>query len=322
MNDSWYVVGIDCGGTKNAGTVLGPDGDFRIHRLLESPSRVHEGTEIAIAALETAMDAALAEAGIEREDVRAVGLDTPGPVSATGVISRRGSTNFNAPEWRGFDVRTAFEEQIGIPVVYTKLDGNAAALYAHYAHFGVRSPLFSSVSAIVGTGLGAGLVEAGAVIPGRSGMAGELGHVQIPYADILEQGQPVPRCNCGQYADVESFASLTGIQNNLLPYWLTRYPAHPLHEIERPVYPARAYEVRSLRTAGRRAVPGDPRAAGPRARRSLPHRVELHGSHRLLRRWRHRRDDRGIPLLVPRPGEGVDAPPGGAGRGRGRGDRP
>lgn len=247
MNNSWYVVGIDCGGTKNAGTVLSPEGDFLIERLLESPSRVLEGTETAVAALETAMDAALAEVGIARENVRAVGLDTPGPASATGVISRRGSTNFNAPEWRGFDVRTAFEERIGIPVVYTN-DGNAAALYAHYAYFGVRSPLFSSVSAIVGTGLGAGLVEAGTVIAGRSGMAGELGHVQIPYSDILEQGQPVPRCNCGQDADVESFASLTGIQNNLLPYWLTRYPDHPLHAIESPL--KRAYEVRTLAQQG------------------------------------------------------------------------
>ena len=28
--------------------------------------------------------------------------------------------------------------------------------------------------------------------------------------------------------DVESVASLSGIENNLLPYWLTRYPDHPL----------------------------------------------------------------------------------------------
>jgi predicted NBD/HSP70 family sugar kinase len=27
---------------------------------------------------------------------------------------------------------------------------------------------------------------------------------------------------------VESIASLTGIKNNLLPYWLTRFPEHPL----------------------------------------------------------------------------------------------
>jgi predicted NBD/HSP70 family sugar kinase len=38
----------------------------------------------------------------------------------------------------------------------------------------------------------------------------------------------VPQCNCGFSGDVESIASLTGIRKNLLPYWLTRFPDHPL----------------------------------------------------------------------------------------------
>ena len=38
----------------------------------------------------------------------------------------------------------------------------------------------------------------------------------------------MPACNCGQSGDAESVASLTGIQNNLLPYWLTRYEGHEL----------------------------------------------------------------------------------------------
>ena len=247
MHEEWYVAGVDCGGTKDAGTVLRPDGVFLVDRLIESPSRVLEGPDPAIAALEDALDAALREAGVRREQIHAVGLDTPGPASATGVISRKGATNFNGPEWRGFDVRGAFEERIGIPVVYMN-DANAAALYAHTTHFGPASPLYSSISAIIGTGLGGGLVESGRVITGRSGMAGELGHVQIPLDGILEEGQPIPRCNCGLAGDAESIASLTGIRNNLLPFWLSRYPAHPLHDIadER----ARAHEVRRLAVAG------------------------------------------------------------------------
>jgi predicted NBD/HSP70 family sugar kinase len=62
-------------------------------------------------------------------------------------------------------------------------------------------------------------------------MAGELGHVHIPMAALLEPGQPVPRCNCGFDGDLESVASLSGIRNNLLPYWLTRYPGHALAEL-------------------------------------------------------------------------------------------
>jgi predicted NBD/HSP70 family sugar kinase len=52
--------------------------------------------------------------------------------------------------------------------------------------------------------------------------------VHIPLHGLLADDQPVPRCNCGFEGDVESIASLTAIRNNLLPYWLTQYPRHPL----------------------------------------------------------------------------------------------
>ena len=107
-------------------------------------------------------------------------------------------------------------------------DGNSAALYAHHERFGAESGLRSSVAAIVGTGLGGGIVVGGQVVKGAAGMAGELGHVPIPLDGLLAEGQPMPACNCGQSGDAESVASLTGIQNNLLPYWLTRYEGHEL----------------------------------------------------------------------------------------------
>jgi glucokinase len=92
--------------------------------------------------------------------------------------------------------------------------------------------LRSSVSVIVGTGLGGGVIEAGRVIRGAAGMAGELGHVHIPMQGLLADGQPVPECNCGFIADAESVASLTGIERNLLPYWLTRFPGHELASVK------------------------------------------------------------------------------------------
>ena len=42
----------------------------------------------------------LAAGGVPDAAVLAVGLDTPGPASATGVISSKGSTNFQQPAWR------------------------------------------------------------------------------------------------------------------------------------------------------------------------------------------------------------------------------
>ena len=225
--DDWYVAGLDNGGTSNNATLLKADGSFVVDRLVETPSRVHEGPEIAVGALADAFDHVLAVTATPRAAVRAVGLDTPGPASAAGVISSKGSTNFSQQAWRGFDFRTALEKRIGLPVIYNN-DGNAAALYAHHSLFGDQAAYRSSVAAIVGTGLGGGVVQFGRVVHGAAGMAGELGHVHIPMDGLLAAGQPVPRCNCGFAADVESVASLSAIQNNLLPYWLTRFPDHEL----------------------------------------------------------------------------------------------
>jgi predicted NBD/HSP70 family sugar kinase len=148
------------------------------------------------------------------------------------VIASAGATNFAHPDWRGYDFRAALQAQLGVPVIYNN-DGNAAALYAHYVHFGRElAPAKSSVSAIVGTGLGGGVICDGHVVRGVTGAGGELGHVYIPMYGLLADVQPVPVCNCGMLADVESVASLTGIEKNLLPYWLGRYPDHELAKVE------------------------------------------------------------------------------------------
>ncbi|WP_446218981.1 ROK family protein [Micromonospora sp. IBHARD004] len=221
------VVGLDNGGNSNNATVLTVDGRFLVDGLVEIPSEVQAGPEAAIEALARALDGVLALTGVPHELVRAVGLDTPGPASATGVISSRGSTNFSQPEWRGYDVRGALERRLGLPVIYHN-DGNAAALYAHHVHFGADALRRSSVAAIVGTGLGGGVVESGRVVAGAAGMAGEFGHVHIPLDGLLAPRQSVPTCACGFSGDAESVASLTAIERNLLPYWLGRYPGHPL----------------------------------------------------------------------------------------------
>ena len=229
--DRWVVVGLDNGGNKNNATVLEPSGKFLVDSMVETPSRVLEGADIAVEALALAFEDILKRTGVARERVRAVGFDSPGPASADGVISSRGSTNFAHESWRNFDYRGALEKRLGLPAIYNN-DGNAAALYAHFQHFGQDGRDRSSVAAIVGTGLGGGVIEKGHIVKGGAGFAGELGHVHIPMDGLLDEGQPVPPCNCGFVGDVEAIASLTGIEVSLLPYWLTRFEGHELSKVE------------------------------------------------------------------------------------------
>jgi predicted NBD/HSP70 family sugar kinase len=227
----WVTVGIDNGGTANNGTVLDSSGRFLVTEMAELPSLVREGPDKAITALVDSFDMLLTMTGVPREKVRAVGLDTPGPASANGVLATGGATNFGHPDWSRFDIREALEDRLHIPVLYNN-DGNAAALYAHHQRHGADAHSRSSISAIIGTGFGAGVIQDGHIIKGAAGMAGELGHMMIPLAGLLEPDQPVPSCNCGQDGDAESVASLTSITRNLLPYWLTRYPGHELGQMD------------------------------------------------------------------------------------------
>ena len=220
------VAGIDLGGTAINYTFLDERGQFLIESLCEHPARSVEGPDICLGQIADGLAIAAEAAGVRLSDLVAIGLDTPGPASSSGVFSRRGSTNFVHPEWSGYDIRAGLSARLGLPVTYLN-DGNAAALWGHVALFGSENTA-TSVSAIVGTGLGGGVITNGRVVTGRHGFGGELGHVLIPYGQIKGIEGLVPTCNCGRVGDLESVCSLTAIRQSLLPYFLGRQPDHPL----------------------------------------------------------------------------------------------
>jgi len=220
------VAGVDLGGTAINYTFLDQRGQFLIDGLCEHPARSVEGPDVCLGQITDGLAMAAEQAGVLVENVVAIGLDTPGPASAVGVLSKRGSTNFVHAEWAGYDIRAGLERRLGRPVCYLN-DGNAAALWGHVAIFGSENTA-TSVSAIVGTGLGGGVITGGKVINGRNGFGGELGHVLIPAGQIPGIEGMVPTCNCGRTGDLESLCSLTAIRRTLLPYFLAQHPDHEL----------------------------------------------------------------------------------------------
>jgi glucokinase len=230
MSNSPVVAGVDLGGTAINYTLLDSDEKFLIEELCEHPARSKEGPEICLQQIADGLAMAVDRAGVALSDVTVVGLDTPGPASAAGVLSARGSTNFVHADWAGFDMRDGLARKLGKPVTYLN-DGNAGALWGHFTIFGANNQA-TSISAVIGTGLGGGVIVGGEVVKGRSGFGGELGHVLIPYQDIAGVSGIVPRCNCGRVGDLEALCSLTAITNTLLPFFLRQFPGHELAMID------------------------------------------------------------------------------------------
>jgi glucokinase len=223
------VAGVDLGGTAINYTIVNEREQFLIEGLCEHPALSIQGPDICLAQIEDGLKIALDKAGIGLEDVAAVGLDTPGPASSSGVLSERGSTNFVHADWAGFDIRKNLETRLRLPVSYLN-DGNAGALWGHFAIFG-GSGRETSISAVIGTGLGGGVIVNGNVVKGRMGFGGELGHVLIPYQAISGIEGLKPKCNCGRTGDLESLCSLTAITQTLLPHFLAHYPDHELAKL-------------------------------------------------------------------------------------------
>ena len=223
------VAGVDLGGTAVNYTLLDQQEHFLIEGLCEYPALSKQGPEICLRQIADGLNVAAQRAQVDLVDIVAVGLDTPGPASAAGVLSARGSTNFVHKDWAGFDIRDGLAHKLNKPVCYLN-DANAAALWGHYAIFGANSRE-TSISIIIGTGNGGGIILDGNVVKGKNGFGGELGHVLIPYRSIAGIAGMNPLCNCGRTGDLESLCSLTAIERNILPYLLLRDPGHELAKL-------------------------------------------------------------------------------------------
>jgi predicted NBD/HSP70 family sugar kinase len=221
---------VDLGGTAINYTLIDPQEHFLIEGLCEYPARSKEGPPICLQQIVDGLRMAVEKVGLQVSDVAVAGLDTPGPASAAGVLSALGSTNFVHTEWCGFDIRAGLEARLGIPVTYLN-DGNAGALWGHFTLFGASSKA-TSVTVVIGTGLGGGVIIDGRDVKGRKGFGGELGHVLLPYQNIRGIEGLAPECNCGRTGDLESVCSLTAIGKSFLPYFLRRYPDHELGKID------------------------------------------------------------------------------------------
>jgi glucokinase len=102
----------------------------------------------------------------------------------------------NVPCWRNFALADEVARRYRLPVRVDN-DANAAALAE--AQWGAGCGYRRVFYATIGTGIGTGIVFDGNIYHGRTGAAGEGGHVSIDYRG--------PRCGCGKPGCIEILAS-------------------------------------------------------------------------------------------------------------------
>jgi glucokinase len=110
------VAGVDLGGTAVNYTLVDGQEKFLVEGLCEHPSLAKQGPEICLQQIADGLKVATDRAGVALVDVVAVGLDTPGPASAAGLLSARGSTNFFHARWAGFVIREGLAHKLQKPV--------------------------------------------------------------------------------------------------------------------------------------------------------------------------------------------------------------
>src|SRR5690349_21468593 len=108
------VAGVDLGGTAINYTFADANGRFLIEGLCEHPARAAEGPSLCMGQIVDGLAIAAERAGISLGALKAVGLDTPGPASATGVLSAKGSTNFVHADWASFDLTANLAQRLGV----------------------------------------------------------------------------------------------------------------------------------------------------------------------------------------------------------------
>jgi len=191
-------IGIDLGGTKIEGVLLAADGAQLSRKRIATPRDDYEATVEAIAGLVAELERGVASRAT-------VGVGTPGATSrATGRIKNANSTWLNDRT-----LQQDLQRRLGRDVRLAN-DANCFALSEAVDGAGRGARIV--FGAILGTGVGGGLVIEGRAIEGANAICGEWGHNPLPWPE--EGERPGPRCYCGRSGCIETFLSGPGLAND------------------------------------------------------------------------------------------------------------
>lgn len=185
------IVGIDIGGTKIAGLVVGDDGSVLARGSMPAPA-AEGGRAMADAAAALVLDLTT----LAGTTLTAVGVGAAGVIDQETGVVRAASATF--VDWAGFPLAEELAARLSVPV-RVENDVNAFLL-GEAAHSADGDG--DVLGVMLGTGVGGAVMIGGELRHGPNGAAGEIGHTP-GYSDLV--------CTCGQVGHLETLASGTSI---------------------------------------------------------------------------------------------------------------
>jgi len=167
--DAGLVLAVDVGGTKLESALVDRCGRVLPGTRHRRPTGSDSSWQDLTAALGQVVEASL---GVAPAKVRAVGVGSAGPLDlSAGTVSP-----VNLPLLAGFPLRDVVERLSGSPATL-RLDGTCIALAEHW--LGATRGTRASMSMVVSTGVGGGVLVDGRLLSGGSGNAGHIGQVHV-----------------------------------------------------------------------------------------------------------------------------------------------
>jgi glucokinase len=193
MEKSRYRIGIDIGGTGTKFGLVTLDGSIVEQSSL--PTTKYPSPENFADTLGDELRAMIRRHG-DPADCVSIGIGAPNGNFYTGNIEHAP----NLP-WKGIvPMAKLLGDRLSLPAVLTN-DANAAAMGEMI--YGSAKGMKDFFVVTLGTGLGSGFVVDGKVAYGKTGAAGELGHVMVK-----KNGRP---CACGRLGCLQMYISATGL---------------------------------------------------------------------------------------------------------------